>query len=257
MSSSSARRFSSSYPTPETLPEVEHFVRAQAGIGVWGETYDEALRELRQGRKRGHWIWYVFPQVVGLSMSSMGQRFSIHSLAEARAYLAHPILSVRLKEAAQAVLDAETEDIEELFGGSLDAQKFRSSMTLFAIVAEGAEKDLFGRVLGTYWDGEMDEMTMDILHYEPSQHGSDMEKNAEGHGGSGSSVDEEPEQEKANDQTDIGGNAAEQGKQQSKTNDRGASKTNSVEEGKNQVQKSDEEKSGGNSIADGQAADVD
>lgn len=169
----SKRRMSSKRGSPSPRhaprPDIERFVRAQAGVGVWGDTYDEALRQLRRGRKRGHWIWYVFPQVAGLSMSGMGQRFSIHSLDEARAYVAHPTLGARLKEATEAVLEAPTKDVEELFGGSLDAQKFRSSMTLFARAAQGPGKQLFERALAVYWDGERDEMTVDIMDPEPTQ----------------------------------------------------------------------------------------
>ncbi|CAN8102878.1 unnamed protein product [Discula destructiva] len=104
----------------------------------------------------------------------MGQRYSIHSLDEARAYLAHPTLGARLKEATEAVLEEPTEDLEDLFCNSLDAQKFWSSMTLFAIAERPTQKALFKEVPSVYWDGEMDEMTVDILeadlsHFEPDQ----------------------------------------------------------------------------------------
>lgn len=197
---------------------------------MWGETYEEALRELRRGRKRGHWIWYVFPQVVGLSMSSMGQRFSIHSQTEAQAYLAHPILGARLKEATQAVLDAPTEDIEELFGDSLDAQKFRSSMTLFAIVAQGSDRELYKKVLATYWDGEMDEKTVEIMRYEPSENGSDQEETDEEDDSSGSSVDEGKERgnAKTNDKDGSDGNSADEGERSSNANDENDSNAKSA-----------------------------
>lgn len=104
----------------------------------------------------------------------MGRKFSIYSLGEARAYLAHPILGARLKEATEAVLESETEDLEDLFGGSLDAQKFQSSMTLFAMAAQGPEKALFERVLAEYWDGAMDETTVNMMCLEPSQYEADQ-----------------------------------------------------------------------------------
>lgn len=163
-------------PAPPPGLDIERFVRAQVGVGVWGDTYDEALHELRRGRKRGHWMWYVFPQALGLSMSGMGQQFAIHSLEEARAYLMHPTLGARLEEATEAVLKGPTKDVERLFGDSLEAQKFRSSMTLFAIAAQGSQKDLFERALGAYWDGEMDEMTLDIMDPESSEHEPDHTK---------------------------------------------------------------------------------
>ena len=122
--------------------------------------YDGALAELRRGRKTGHWIWFIFPQVAGLGHSGMSQRFAISSLDEARAYLAHPVLGARLRECANAVL-ANTGTTAEAMLGSIDAMKLRSSMTLF----HRAEPDepLFGQVLDRFFGGIADPMTDALL----------------------------------------------------------------------------------------------
>src|ERR1700751_4475955 len=102
---------------------LERFVRAQDD----GGTYEAAVAELRAGRKRSHWMWFVFPQIAGLGQSPMSRRFSIRSLDEARAYLAHPILGPRLIECARILTGLDAPDAEEVFGG-IDALKLRSSM---------------------------------------------------------------------------------------------------------------------------------
>jgi uncharacterized protein (DUF1810 family) len=107
--------------------DLERFVAAQSA----GDTYGRALAELRAGRKVSHWMWFVFPQVAGLGHSAMAQRYAIASLAEARAYLAHPVLGPRLIECTEAVLGHADRTAEQIFGG-IDAMKLRSSMTLFA-----------------------------------------------------------------------------------------------------------------------------
>ena len=131
--------------------DLERFVRAQDG-GV----YEQALRELRAGDKRSHWMWFVFPQVGGLGRSPMAQRYAVSGLAEAHAYLAHPVLGPRLVEASQALLELSGRDPVQVLG-STDALKLRSSMTLFETAAP--DERVFGEVLERYFGGERDEAT--------------------------------------------------------------------------------------------------
>jgi uncharacterized protein (DUF1810 family) len=124
-----------------------------------GGTYEQALAELRAGRKHGHWIWFVFPQVMGLGRSTASQYYAISGLDEARAYLAHPVLGPRLVECARALLDLPGSDAVAVLG-SVDAQKLRSSMTLFA-TADG--DPVFAQVLDKYFGGTPDELTLGRL----------------------------------------------------------------------------------------------
>ena len=137
---------------------LERFVEAQDAGGA----YDRALRELRAGSKTGHWMWFVFPQVVGLGSSAMSQRFGVRRLEEARAYLAHPVLGPRLVECCEALLALPGSDAEAVMGG-IDAMKLRSSTTLFARAAEGEEDVPFRAVLERYFDGVEDERTVALL----------------------------------------------------------------------------------------------
>ena len=130
------------------------FVEAQAPV------HDGALAELKAGRKQSHWMWFVFPQITGLGRSPMAQHYAIQNLAEARAFLAHPLLGARLRECTQAVLDVEGKTAHEIFG-SPDDLKFRSSMTLFAHAAP--DEELFRAALDKYFDGEEDALTVDKL----------------------------------------------------------------------------------------------
>ena len=130
--------------------DLRRFVDAQA------QTYDQALAEMRSGRKRTHWMWFVFPQITGLGHSGMAQRFAVQDLDEAKAYLAHPVLGPRLREAATALTDLDTADPVEVFG-STDAIKLRSSMTLFAVAAP--DEPVFREVLDHYFGGALDEGT--------------------------------------------------------------------------------------------------
>ncbi len=132
--------------------ELQRFVSAQDQGGA----LDAALAELRRGRKTGHWIWFVFPQIAGLGMSPMSQHFAIASLDEARAYLAHPVLGPRLRECAQVVADSPVPDAMSIFGG-IDTQKLRSSMTLFH--RADPDEPVFGTVLEKYFDGVPDAAT--------------------------------------------------------------------------------------------------
>ena len=135
---------------------LQRFVEAQDRDG----TYDQALRELRAGRKRSHWMWFVFPQIAGLGRSGTAQYYAVSGLAEARAYLAHPVLGERLRECAAALAGLDTTDPVAVFG-SVDAQKLRSSMTLFAAAAP--DEPVFGQVLDRFFGGALDDATTSRL----------------------------------------------------------------------------------------------
>ena len=122
--------------------------------------YGQALAELRQGRKRSHWIWFVFPQIAGLGSSPMAVEYAISTLDEARAYLAHPVLGPRLHEAAQALLASGKTDPEAVLG-FIDAMKMRSSMTLFHRASP--EDSVFTAVLDAFYAGAEDDLTLSLL----------------------------------------------------------------------------------------------
>lgn len=128
---------------------LQRFVAAQDT----GGTYGQALRELRAGRKRGHWMWIVFPQVAGLGLSSMSREYAIRGLLEAAAYVAHPVLGQRLRECAGALTGLPDTTMTAVLG-SVDAQKLHSSMTLFALAAP--HEAVFREVLERYFGGELD-----------------------------------------------------------------------------------------------------
>jgi len=132
--------------------DLGRFVAAQDA----GGTYGDATAELRRGRKTGHWMWFVFPQIAGLGQSQTSRRFAISSLEEARAYLAHPVLGPRLIECASVVAGVRGRSAEQIFGG-VDAQKLRSSVTLFLRAAPG--EPVFSQVLGQYFGGVPDPAT--------------------------------------------------------------------------------------------------
>ena len=134
--------------------DLQRFVDAQA------HTYDQALAEIRAGQKRTHWMWFVFPQIAGLGRSGMAQRFAIRDLAEAKAYLSHPLLGRRLVEAAKALTALDTENPADVFG-SVDAMKLHSSMTLFA--QADPDEPVFREVLDHYFGGTLDEGTTSRL----------------------------------------------------------------------------------------------
>ena len=135
---------------------LERFVVAQDRAG----TFTAAAGELRAGRKRSHWMWFVFPQIAGLGHSPMSQTYAISSLEEARAYLAHPVLGPRLIECTEIVAGLDGRTAEQIFGG-IDAMKLRSSMTLFAY-ADSANP-IFGQVLDAYFGGIPDAATVRLL----------------------------------------------------------------------------------------------
>ncbi len=132
---------------------LDRFVAAQAGA------YPRALAELRDGAKTSHWMWFVFPQLAGLGRSEIARFYAIRDAAEARAYLAHPLLGPRLVEATQAVIAAPG-SAEAILGG-IDAIKLRSSMTLFAAVAQDAAP--FEAALDRFFAGEADAATLTLL----------------------------------------------------------------------------------------------
>jgi uncharacterized protein (DUF1810 family) len=144
-------------PTPEDDPfALARFVTAQND----GGTYARAVEELRRGRKRTHWMWFVFPQIDGLGHSSTARRFALTSLAEARAYLRHPVLGPRLLECTGIVAQTREETAEEVFG-PVDAMKLRSSMTLF--MRAGPVEPLFQSVLERHFAGLPDAATDGLL----------------------------------------------------------------------------------------------
>jgi uncharacterized protein (DUF1810 family) len=136
--------------------DLERFVLAQAG------TYDDALAELRAGRKTSHWMWWVFPQVAGLGQSPTSRSYAIADLAEAGAYAAHDVLGPRLRECCRVLLDLEGVSAEEVLGG-IDAIKLRSSMTLFALA--DPEEPVFAEVLDRFHGGARDERTVALLDH--------------------------------------------------------------------------------------------
>jgi uncharacterized protein (DUF1810 family) len=134
---------------------LQRFVDAQERVK------DKVTYELRNGRKRSHWMWFVFPQIKGLGRSSTAQEYAIRSLDEAKAYLDHPVLGARLREWTQIVVDVEGRSAEEIFGYP-DYLKFRSCMTLFDL-ASPDDDQLFKAALDKYYDGKPDEKTLGIV----------------------------------------------------------------------------------------------
>ena len=133
---------------------LERFVKAQK------YDYDTALREIRSGRKRSHWMWYIFPQLQGLGFSSTAQYYGIRDLEEAQDYMEHPLLGARLVEISEALLALDTGDASAVMGYP-DDLKLRSSMTLFELAAP--EQPVFGRVLEKYYSGHRDRRTLELL----------------------------------------------------------------------------------------------
>ena len=132
--------------------DLERFVNAQNAAGAYGR----AVEELRRGRKTSHWMWFVFPQIAGLGQSTASRTFAISSLDEARAYLQHDVLGARLKECASIVAQSPQASAEAMFG-TVDAQKLRSSMTLFMRAAP--DEPVFGQVLRQFFDDQPDDAT--------------------------------------------------------------------------------------------------
>jgi uncharacterized protein (DUF1810 family) len=133
--------------------DLQRFVDAQRMV------YVNVVAELRQGKKRSHWMWFIFPQVMGLGLSAMAERFAITWPEEAIAYLEHEILGPRLRECTRLVLDVKDKTAHEIFG-SPDDLKFRSSMTLFGAVSDDP---VFGEAIARYYAGDKDQATLGIL----------------------------------------------------------------------------------------------
>lgn len=134
--------------------DLSRFLKAQE------RDYAQALREIQSGRKRSHWMWYIFPQIQGLGFSSTAQFYAIENLQEAKDYLAHPVLGARLKEISSALLQLDGLTASEIFGYP-DDLKLRSSMTLFRLADLDCE--IFQAVLDKYYDGEADNKTIRIV----------------------------------------------------------------------------------------------
>ena len=140
--------------------DLNRFVLAQE------DDYEQALAELRSGRKRSHWMWYIFPQYNGLGFSSISKRYAIKSIAEAEAYLRHPVLGPRLVECAEAVLRIERRSAYEILG-SPDDLKLRSCATLFACVSPAGS--VFERLLEKYYGGQRDAQTLRLAGIGPGE----------------------------------------------------------------------------------------
>lgn len=134
--------------------EFDHFLEAQQPV------IDQVMRELAAGEKRSHWMWYIFPQVIGLGQSYLAQRYAIHSLEQARRYAAHPILNERLRQCTRLVWEVQNRNISDIFGYP-DDLKFHSSMTLFASAVP--DDPLFAFALDKYFAGRKDAKTLEIL----------------------------------------------------------------------------------------------
>ncbi|MEJ2882338.1 DUF1810 domain-containing protein [Pedobacter sp. GR22-6] len=123
-------------------------------------TYEDALREITAGRKRSHWMWYIFPQVLGLGFTDTSKYYAIKDLQEAQAYLSHPVLGERLIGISKALMAQKKRDAQAVFG-SPDELKLKSSMTLFSLVP--AADLVFRQVIDAFFDGELDQKTLQLL----------------------------------------------------------------------------------------------
>jgi uncharacterized protein (DUF1810 family) len=145
-----------STPADDDRYDLARFTAAQLQV------YEQALGELRAGRKRSHWMWFIFPQVEGLGVSPTSQRYAIRGLDEARAYLRHPVLGPRLSECAEALLAFPGVSASQIFPPP-DDLKLRSSMTLFELAAPAGSGSVFARVLEQFFRGQRDAKTIALL----------------------------------------------------------------------------------------------
>jgi uncharacterized protein (DUF1810 family) len=136
------------------LMEFDHFIEGQNRV------YEKVVRELTEGQKQTHWMWYIFPQISGLGFSEISNKYALRSIDEARRYLKHELLGARLRECTRLVLDIQNRTAEDIFG-PVDAMKFRSSMTLFSLCL--SSKSLFDSAIGKYFDGKKDPQTLELL----------------------------------------------------------------------------------------------
>lgn len=137
----------------EVIEPLERFIEAQS------QSYEDAIKEIKAGRKLTHWMWWIFPQYKGLGQSEISQHYAIQSRAEAKAYWEHPILGERLRECMGMLLELDTNDAVEIFG-EVDAQKLKSSMTLFYFSC-GVQQ--CWRVLDKFFPRELDYTTIELL----------------------------------------------------------------------------------------------
>ena len=137
------------------INSLERFVRAQE------LAYPIALQDIKKGKKRSHWMWYIFPQLRGLGMSSMAHKYGIVDLDEAKAYLEHPVLSARLYELCGELLKHKDKSAYDIFG-DIDAMKLKSSMTLFALTSK--EHTIFDEVLEFFFNGDRDAITLKLIN---------------------------------------------------------------------------------------------
>ena len=137
------------------INSLDRFVQAQTLM------YSVTLKEMQNGKKRSHWMWYMFPQLRGLGTSTMAHMYGISGLGEAKAYLAHPVLSGRLYELCGELLKHKDKTALEIFG-DIDEMKLKSSMTLFALTSE--DYTIFDEVLENFFDSEMDEVTVKLIN---------------------------------------------------------------------------------------------
>lgn len=136
------------------MSDLDRFLYAQE------LTYDKALDEVRNGKKESHWMWFIFPQIIGLGVSDTAMLYSISGIGEAKLYLEHEILGPRLVEITKEVLSLETDDPVEVFG-EVDALKLNSSMTLFDYVSD--DENVFKEVIDKFYDGQKDEKTLQLI----------------------------------------------------------------------------------------------
>ena len=134
--------------------DLNRFIEAQ------DTAYPYALHELKEGCKRSHWMWYIFPQLIGLGHSRMSNYYGISGIEEAKAYLDNPILNQRLREVCEIILSLETNDAREVFGG-IDSRKLKSSMTLFDLASPN---DVFDRVLNKFFEGNQCNRTLTFIN---------------------------------------------------------------------------------------------
>ena len=137
------------------INSLERFVKAQE------LAYPIALQDIKKGKKRSHWMWYIFPQLRGLGTSTMAHKYGIVDIGEAKAYLEHPVLSARLYELCGELLKHKDKSAYDIFG-DIDAMKLKSSMTLFALTSK--EHTIFDEVLECFFDGERDATTLKLIN---------------------------------------------------------------------------------------------
>ena len=137
------------------MDSLQRFIDAQ------DDTYRIAYKEIKSGKKLGHWIWFIFPQLIGLGKSEMSYEYGL-TIEEAKLYLQHPILSIRLRNILKVLLEHKNKDITAIMGNELDAMKLQASMTLFDWFMPD---DIFKQVMNVFYNGHRHQKTLDILNY--------------------------------------------------------------------------------------------